>query len=87
MGAFFGNGFWCLQVYFAFGGTFCYCAQFGGGHVGASGEGVVAFAALPNANASAFNFDESAAGASVGGFESSDDFDVSFANGGTVAGS
>jgi hypothetical protein len=62
---------------FALRRTFRNRAQFCCGHVCSTCKGVAAFAALPDAYALAFNFDEAATGALVGGFESGDDFDVS----------
>jgi hypothetical protein len=65
---------------FALRRTFRNCAQFRCGHVCSTCEGVAAFAALPDAYAFTFNFDEAATRALVGGFESGDDFDVSLAD-------
>lgn len=62
---------------FALRRTFRNCAQLSRGYVCAACVGVVALAALPDAYALAFNFDEAAAGTLVRSFESGDDFDVS----------
>lgn len=77
--------FWCSD--FAFSSAFRYDAKLCRGHVCSTREGVVTFAALPNAYALAFHFNEAALGASVFGFESRYDFYVAFADCGTVAGS
>ena len=71
--AFFFSWFGCFNDDFAFSSTFRNDAQLCCRHVSSTCEGVVAFAALPDANAFAFHFDEAALWAFVGNFESSGD--------------
>lgn len=70
----------CCGDNFAFRCAFCNDAKFRGGHVRPTCEGVVAFAALPDADGFAFNLHEATLRALVSFFESADDFDVSFAD-------
>ena len=82
---FFFSFFRYFDFYLAFRGAFRYGTQLGGRRIGPTSEGVVAFAALPDAYALAPNFDEAALGATMGGFESRDNFYISLADGGAVS--
>lgn len=69
---------------YAFSCTFSYCTKFSDGCVCSSCKCVVAFAALPYADAFAVYADKAALWASVGFFEFSYDFNVAFSDCGSV---
>jgi hypothetical protein len=82
---FFFNFLWNFDGYFAFSRTFRDNAKFGCRSVSSTSEGVAAFAAYPDTNALALDFDEAALWAFVGFLESSSDCQVSFADCATVS--
>ncbi len=71
---------------FAFGSPLRYRAKLGCWCVCPTREGVVAFAALPDTNAFAFDLDKAAVGTLVCLLEPSNNFDVAFAYCCTVSG-